>query len=300
MKQITTICAYLFLFAFILAAQVDPLPVPPGRMVDIGGRRLHLNCSGQGSPTVVLDAGLGDSSLAWTFVQTKLAVTNRVCAYDRAGTAWSHDAGPQHGLSKAAEDLDRLLKASGEHAPYVLVGHSWGGWLVTVYARRHMKNVAGIVLVDSSVGFDPPVIEKMPDSVAGGPPSGPIMIKKATEEDDDPFKRLPPESYRAYRWTQSLVRLPDVDDPYEPLTTVQSATRGNFPLENKPLILIAARHGEDLGDDTDKGKTIRSRILSLSHSSKLLYADSGHYVHLEKPEIVVAAVHEVVDKTRRH
>src|SRR5689334_6311099 len=86
-------------------AQMASVPTPPGKMVDIGGRKLHLNCTGSGRPTVILEAGLGDTSLVWALVQPKLAATTRVCSYDRSGTAWSHDAGPQHGLSHAADDL---------------------------------------------------------------------------------------------------------------------------------------------------------------------------------------------------
>ncbi len=246
----------------------------------------------------MLEAGLGDSSLAWSLVQPKLATATRVCSYDRSGTAWSHDAGPQHGLSKAAGDLDHLLRAAGEPSPYLLVGHSWGGWLITVYAHRYPENVAGIVLVDSSVGFDPPVIEKMPASAAGGPPAGPMIMKKSSDE-NDPFKKLPASAEKAYQWTQTLPRFDDVDDPDEPLATVQAATRGELPLDSKPLALIAARRGGPLGEDTEKGKTIRSKVLSLSRESTLVYASSGHYVQLEEPDTVVAAVRGIMERVRR-
>jgi pimeloyl-ACP methyl ester carboxylesterase len=290
--RISTWGVFLLAASWVALAQSAPVPGPPGRFVDIGGRRLHLNCAGNGGPTVVLEAGLGDSSLVWSLVQPKIATSNRVCSYDRSGTAWSNDAGPQHGLSGAADDLDRLLKALGELGPYLLVGHSWGGWLVTVYARRHPENVAGIVLVDSSVGFDPPVIEKMPEPKAGGPPAGPLVMKKGADEGDT-FKRLPSAAYRAYVWTQSLPRFDDVDDPDEPMTTVQSATKGEFPLDSKPLVLIAARHGGALGEDSVKGELIRSEVLRLSRKSSLMYARSGHYVQLDEPDTVVAAVQEV-------
>ena len=280
-------------------AQTAQVPSPPGRMVQLDGRKLHLNCSGQGTPTVMLEAGLGDSSLVWSLVQPKLAGTTRVCSYDRSGTAWSHDAGPQHGLSRAADDLDRLLTTSGERPPYVLVGHSWGGWLITVYARRHLQKVAGIVLVDSSVGFDPPVIEKMPESNGGGPPTGPLIMRNSAEDENDPFKRLPPSGYQAYLWTQSMPRFDDVDDPEEPLATVQAATSGRFPLDSKPLVLIAARKADSaLDQNTERGKAIRSNILGLSRRSNLLYADSGHHVQLEKPEVVTAAVRQVINDAR--
>jgi len=289
----------LLLAAGVACAQTAAGPEPPGRMVDIGGgRRLHLNCAGSGGPTVVLDAGLGDSSLVWALVQTKLAAVTRVCSYDRSGTAWSHEAGPQHGLSRAADDLDRLLRNAGEHAPYVLVGHSWGGWLVMVYARRHLEDAAGMVLVDSSVGFDPPVIEKMPESPGGGPPSGPMIIKMGADEEDS-FKKLPPDVRDKYLRMKSLQRFDDVDDPDEPLATVQAATRGKFPLESKPLVLIAARRGGALGEETEKGRHIRSEVLRLSRKSSLLYANCGHYVQLDEPDTVVAAVQEVIGSAAR-
>ena len=292
-----TCMATLGLACSMAAAQTSSMPALAGKMVTIdSGRKLYLDCVGQGSPTVVLEAGLGDSSLAWSLVQPKLATVTRVCSYDRSGTAWSHNAGPQHGLSNAADELDRLLRKSGEPRPYLLVGHSWGGWLITVYARRHPENVDGIVLVDSSVGFDPPVIEKMPESHGKGPPAGPMTIKKSSDE-EDPFKKLPPDAAKAYQWTQSLPRFDDVDDPDEPLATVQAATHGEFPLDSKPLVLIAARHSDgELAQNTEKGRTIRSKVLALSRRSSLMYANSGHYVHLEEPDTVVAAVREMTDK----
>jgi pimeloyl-ACP methyl ester carboxylesterase len=298
MKAILSWGASLLVTCSISAAQTTSVPAPPGRMVNIDGRKLHLNCVGQGSPTVVLEAGLGDSSLAWSLVQPKLATATRVCSYDRSGTAWSRDAGPQHGLAKAADDLDHLLRTSGEPPPYLLVGHSWGGWLITLYARRHLENVAGIVLVDSSVGFDPPVIEKMPEPQVGAPPAGPLIIKKSSDE-DDPFKKLPASTDKAYQWTQSLPRFDDVDDPDEPLATVQAATRGEFPLDSKPLVLVVARRGGAMGEDTEKGKMIRSKVLGLSRESTLVYANSGHHVQLEEPDTVVAAVRKITDKARR-
>ena len=301
MRAILIWLASVILTCGLCAPQTASAPTPPGRMVDIGGRKLHLNCAGGGSPTVILEAGLGDSSLVWTLVQPKLAAITRVCSYDRSGTAWSHDAGPQHGLSHAADDLNQLLKISGERPPYLLVGHSWGGWLVTVYARRHLENVAGIVLVDSSVGFDPPVIEKMPESQGGGPPTGPMIMKKSLDDKDNPFKRLPASSYQAYLWAESLQRFDDVDDPDEPLATVQRATSGQFPLDGKPLVLVTARKADGVIDqDTEKGKTIRTKILNLSRTSTLMHADSGHHVQLEKPDVVVAAVQQVMDRIRLH
>jgi pimeloyl-ACP methyl ester carboxylesterase len=165
--------------------------------------------------------------------------------------------------------------AAHEPPPYVLVGHSWGGWLITVYAHNHLENVGGIVLVDSSVGFDPPVIEKMPEAQVGGPPAGPMVAKRNSNE-DDPFKKLPVRAAKDYQWTQSL-----------------------RPLDSKPLALIAARRAGEMGEDTEKGKTIRSKVLGLSRDSAVVYAKSGHRVQLDEPNTVVATVRQIVERTCR-
>jgi pimeloyl-ACP methyl ester carboxylesterase len=121
---------------------------PPGRLIDVGGFRLHLNCSGQGSPVVVLDAALGGSSLSWTLVQPELAKLTRVCSYDRAGFAWS-DAGPMpRTAGRIATELRTLLDRGGVHPPFLLVGHSYGGLVMRIFARRYSQDVVGLVLVD--------------------------------------------------------------------------------------------------------------------------------------------------------
>jgi pimeloyl-ACP methyl ester carboxylesterase len=122
----------------------------PGRLYDVGGHRLHLDCTGSGSPTVVLMSGLGGFSVSWARIAPAVADTTRVCAYDRAGQGWSEDApGPQDGVA-AATDLHALLAAAGEDGPFVLVGHSIGGDHAMVYADRYPQQVAGMVLLDAT------------------------------------------------------------------------------------------------------------------------------------------------------
>jgi pimeloyl-ACP methyl ester carboxylesterase len=121
-----------------------------GALYDVGGHRLHLDCTGTGSPTVVLENGLSETSPLWSAVTAQIAKTTRVCAYDRAGQGWSDDAdGPQDGRAVAI-DLHTLLTRAGEHGPYVLAGHSSGGTLAMTYAARYPAQVAGMVLLDSS------------------------------------------------------------------------------------------------------------------------------------------------------
>jgi pimeloyl-ACP methyl ester carboxylesterase len=123
----------------------------PGEMVDVGEHRLHMRCIGQGSPTVVLDAGWGYTSVEWSgWVQPEVANYTRVCAYDRAGMGWSEPQPAAPDATQTAAELHTLLEEADEEGPYVLVGHSLAGLYSRVYAERYPDEVAGMVLVDSS------------------------------------------------------------------------------------------------------------------------------------------------------
>jgi pimeloyl-ACP methyl ester carboxylesterase len=123
---------------------------PPGQLIDVGGHRLHLYCTGSGSPTVVLEPGGGASSSDFAWIAPAVARDTRVCVYDRAGRGWSDPAdGPQDGAHIAA-DLHTLLERAQVPGPYVLAGHSFGGLYVLTFAARYPNEVAGMVLVDST------------------------------------------------------------------------------------------------------------------------------------------------------
>jgi pimeloyl-ACP methyl ester carboxylesterase len=131
----------------------------PGALYDVGGHRLHLDCQGQGFPTVVLSNGLGGVSPAWARITGPVAKTTRVCAYDRAGQGWSEEAAKPRDGVESAKDLHALLAKAGEHGPFVLAGHSTGGTYAMTYAARYPEHVAGLVLLDSA---SPEQFTKMP------------------------------------------------------------------------------------------------------------------------------------------
>jgi pimeloyl-ACP methyl ester carboxylesterase len=121
---------------------------PPGRLVDVGGFRLHIRCDGTGTPAVVFDAALGGSSISWTLVQPAIAHVAQACTYDRAGFGWS-DAGPMpRTAARAAAELRDLLHRAGVPPPYLLVGHSFGGLVMRIFATRYRSETCGLVLVD--------------------------------------------------------------------------------------------------------------------------------------------------------
>ena len=131
------------------AADATAYPVP-GRLIDVGGHRLHLHCTGSGSPTVVFEPGAGDFSPVMGWITPAVADDTRVCVYDRAGRGWSEPAdGPQDG-TQIASDLHTLLQRGNVPGPYVLAGHSFGGLYVLTFAARYPDEVAGMVLVDST------------------------------------------------------------------------------------------------------------------------------------------------------
>ena len=124
---------------------------PPGDTVGVGTHSLHINCIGQGSPTVILEAASGSMSAHWVRVQNQLAQTTRVCAYDRAGLGWSEPGPEPRDARQVTSELHTLLEgAAGTEGPYVPVGHSYGGLYARMYAARYSQEVAGVVLVDSS------------------------------------------------------------------------------------------------------------------------------------------------------
>lgn len=150
--------ASLFLIIIILILLVAPIasmgapPQPPGRLVDVGGGgggiNMHIYCTGEGSPTVVLDAGLNGGTMSWAKVQEQVSNHTRVCSYDRAGMSWSEPGPKPRTYMRIADELHALLQAAGEEGPYVLVGHSVGAHTVRFFVQKYPTDVAGIVLVD--------------------------------------------------------------------------------------------------------------------------------------------------------
>ena len=124
---------------------------PPGRLIDVGGHRLHVSCEGHGNPFVLLESGIAASSLRWTLVQPGIAKFTRVCAYDRAGLAWSDAAASATTFERIVDELSAVLARLAPRSRYVLVGHSFGSFVVRGYAARHPERVAALVLVDPAM-----------------------------------------------------------------------------------------------------------------------------------------------------
>jgi pimeloyl-ACP methyl ester carboxylesterase len=146
-----TLLALGALYQRVSARQYRRRCVPPGRLIDLGGHRLHVVCHGSGTPLVLLEAGIAASSLSWAVVQPAIAALTRVCAYDRAGLAWSEPPSREHTFQRVVDELEAVLTHVAPNERYLLVGHSFGSFVVRAYATRFPQRVAGLVLVDPAV-----------------------------------------------------------------------------------------------------------------------------------------------------
>ncbi len=304
-------------------------PNPPGKMVDLGGHRLHVNCSGLGSPTVVVETGLGDFSFDWILVQNPVSRFTRICTYDRAGYAWSEPGPKPRTFDQINLELRDALQKLGEKGPFVLVGHSFGGPVVRNFARVYPSDLAGIVLVDAAhegmrVGIGgrntmrlgafakdreiPPTHEEMKDSDKPALPSN--GEPQAAIELDAMYKALPPADQGLQLWAQSQPSLDDTEnsqrewsDEYfgKLLAKSQDGSLGKIP-----LIVLSRRDG-GYGNDQDvpaaqmeqermEGQAMLAR---LSTNSKHIIIRSGHNMELEAPGDVIAAIRQMVEAVRQ-
>jgi pimeloyl-ACP methyl ester carboxylesterase len=181
------------------------LPQAPGQLIDLGGRKLHLYCTGSGPPTVILEAGAGSFSTDWVLIQTEIAKTTRVCSYDRAGYGWS-DPGPEWDtVTQVESDLHAALNKAGVHAPLVLVGHSMGGLFARWYQHEHRDDVVGMVLIESYETTAPVNGKPVPlytltkeQLQANLPPPSSLKKPPLPTEVRPPFDKLPPSLQKTH------------------------------------------------------------------------------------------------------
>lgn len=292
---------------------------PPGKLVDIGGRRLHIDCRGTGSPTVILEAGLDVGGIVgWSLVHDSIALTTRTCAYNRAGIIWSDPSPAPHNAGTVAADLHALLAAAGEKAPFVLVGHSLGGPYIMTYTKHYGTDVAGLVFVDAShpeqVGRMTKIIGKKLEPPRGlmdvavklswtglvRAISGTVDMPKVPRE-----RVLAMQGYLPRSLGQMLLEQDAIDSTF--------AEAGSFrTLGDRPVVVLTAMAPMDsntrkmMGISEETGrkfqqewKTMHDEEASWSSRSRHeLVPDATHYIQIDRPDVVIRAVREVVDSVR--
>jgi pimeloyl-ACP methyl ester carboxylesterase len=332
------LCMPPLLFSAETNAPAAKPPTPLGQLIDLGGYKMHLFCTGQGSPTVILSPGSGDFSFDWTLVQPRVAKLTRVCSYDRGGEAWS-DLGPlPRTMTQEVFDLHRAFAKANIPGPYILVGHSSGGTVMRLFAASYPGDVVGMVLVDGSHEEDTGNINgKMTTAFALSKgrsiPAIRTNVTSGDALDADAVKKIQ-EMVRKYDFMQ-----PHIEPPYDKLPAdVQqlqfwavgqpkhwAATANDYggeeaermyktdhqtahPLGDIPLIVLS----QDMSKRTDEHAKIHMRTQeAMSHYStqgrQIIVSGAGHHIQLEQPEVVIDAIGQVLlavrnssDKGDRH
>jgi pimeloyl-ACP methyl ester carboxylesterase len=288
---------------------------PRGRMVDIGGRKMHIHCTGSGSPTVLLMAGGGAYAIDWALVQPRLAETTRVCSYDRAGLGWSEPGPADETVEQTVADLRRLLQISGEKPPYVLVGASIGGIYIRAYQRSHPDDVAALVFTNSSnrVGLVTKsggglLWDLTEDDIRSAFPPPEAARGPRPSSVGEPFDRLPADlqpirlwfDVRAWeRWSPATASVQSTLSRRREFLREFEETDGNQrPLGTLLVVVVASGPvGTDAERSSRAGAAARLDYLS-SNSQHIQATGSGHEIHLFQPERVIEGIARAVSAGR--
>jgi pimeloyl-ACP methyl ester carboxylesterase len=289
-----------------------------GKLVDIGGYRLKINCVGTLSPTVVLESGLGDVSPEWERVQPGIAEFSRVCSYDRAGYGGS-DAGPMPRTSAViAKELHTLLQWAGEKPPFVLVGHSFGGYTVRVFNGRYPSEVAGLVLVDSPhedeyqllpsawKRFDAALLQHYERLASTAPFFVGLGIARLRLQINGGVRSY---DYLILQSKYLKARASELEN----IQTSAEQARAAGAIGDKPLIVLTAGRSfeaaplpglsqQDLANSERIWvENLQPRLVRLAtHGVQLVLRDSGHDIPSDRPDAVLNAVRQICTTLKPH
>jgi pimeloyl-ACP methyl ester carboxylesterase len=309
---------------------------PPGELYDVGDYRLHLYCTGdaspanatgEGSPTVILEAGSGFPALTWYLVQKEVRGFSRVCSYDRPGYGWSDSASGPLSPAQVATDLHKLLETAGVPGPYILVGHSAGGYYIRAYVNQYPSEVVGMVLVDAAYEqqdrlYPPEFIKLMNNSAAMLPlcqimaPFGGMRIMKILNA-LLPANLLPEDVEGAFLSTiHRTSYCKSMANETEAVASFRSHPDLPNSLGDLPLIVLSAgisadeeyaqmggaRSGisrEVYAKVYEANQEMQKELASLStHGQQVLATESGHLIHYTQPDLVIDAIHTIFEQVR--
>ena len=274
---------------------------PPGRLVGVGPHRLHLHCTGAGSPSVVFESGLGGTHLDWTRVQPEVSRFARACSYDRAGYGWSEPGPEPRDAGRIAAELDRLLAHAGVSPPYVLVGHSFGGFVIRMFAaRKERRAVAGLVLVDAAHEHQFERLESAGVRVPMAPTgrrffiANHALVPSALPEELKPVARRLAIARKAIRTLYG--ELGSMRYSAGQLDSAHGTIGAPVVvLSRSPRRDADARHDRVDATWLDLQRDLARRI---GNSSFEVVPGTSHYIHLDRPERIIQIVRTIIHTYR--
>jgi pimeloyl-ACP methyl ester carboxylesterase len=301
----------------------------PQLLVDVpGNRKIHLYCSGSGSPTVIFSAGLGDWVADWRKIQTPIALKTRTCGWDRAGFGFS-DASPEvQDITNTTADMEAAFKAAKIEGPFVLVGHSMGGYETLLFADKHLSQLQGMVLIDPTTPHQFKNAKFFDDYFALtsnklGKCLAEIKNGKLSLNSTDPNKCFEYDTDYPLELTKSLKAMDIKPERYRSLISLFDNLKKNSkiivnPKRNYGAIPMRVFSAGEPGDwsttlglssataiqhkqfdsDFKRGHDAMARLST--NGSNVVVSGATHYIHKIKPEVVIAAIEEVVEQARKN
>lgn len=285
----------------------------PGQLVDVGGYKMHINCTGQGSPTVILGGGTMENSLFWAGIQPEVVRYTRVCSYDRAGSGWSEPSPLPRTATIMAEELHTLLVNAHIEGPYVLVGHSLGGILMRVYTHNYPDEVVGMILVDSlhegQIVRRPEIQKRLLQEAIGQVRSltwlsstgimalAPQFIPNPGIP-DDAYAQLQATTATSEVFETNAAELEAMETSLNEVLALRIISFGDLP-----LTVLSAGRKETVPSISDaenqqrweEWQAFQSELVALSSDSRQIIAEqSGHNIQLDQPGLVIDTIREVV------
>ncbi|HET9703414.1 MAG TPA: alpha/beta hydrolase [Vicinamibacterales bacterium] len=307
--------------------QARSLPAP-GQFIDVGGHRLHVHCVGRGDVAVVFESGIAASSVSWALVQPRVGAFARACVYDRAGLAWSDAASCPRTFARIVDEFASVVAHAAPTSPLVLVGHSFGTFVVQAYAAREAGRVAGLVLVDPPVEWLSPtpqrarllrggrqlsrigaalarvgIVRASLALLTGGAPAAPRQFSKVfgptaaqtLERLVGEVRKLPPELYPVVQshWSQPKCFSAMADY----LQTLADESRAIASIRSPAdVAVVVISGGHQPAERVTLQRAFAARGLDGTH---IVAEHSGHWVQFDQPEIIVDAVQQLARSPRR-